>query len=127
MALVLHTYAWFVKFFNKYSMYLLPVFFLFTGCRQLEKSGVKLLFEQLPADSTHINFTNQLTYTDEFNIFTYRNFYNGGGVALGDINNDGLVDIFFTANMLPNRLYLNKGNFQFEDITEKSGIGKKAA
>lgn len=84
------------------------------------------LFEQLESDSTNIDFINQLTYNDQFNIFTYRNYYNGGGVAIGDINNDGLPDIFFTANMLPNRLYINKGNFKFEDITDKAGILKKA-
>ncbi|MEP7108268.1 MAG: VCBS repeat-containing protein [Ferruginibacter sp.] len=104
---------------------MLPIFFLLSACRQGEKKEVKL-FEKLRSDSTHINFINQLKYDDQFNIFTYRNFYNGGGVALGDINNDGLVDIFFTANMLPNRLYLNKGNFKFEDITGKAGILKKA-
>jgi hypothetical protein len=105
---------------------LLLIALFFAGCRQDAKKNDNLLFQQLPADSTHILFANQLTYDDQFNIFTYRNYYNGGGVALGDINNDGLIDVFFTANMLPNKLYLNKGNFQFEDITEKSGILKKA-
>lgn len=69
-----------------------------------------------------IDFANNIQNTADFNIFTYRNFYNGGGVAIGDINNDGLSDVFFTANMGSNKLYLNKGAFQFEDITEKAGI-----
>jgi hypothetical protein len=89
-----------------------------------EDNGDKL-FTRLNTSATKIDFENKLTYDDNFNIFTYRNYYNGGGVAIGDINNDGLADIFFTANMLPNRLYLNKGNFQFEDITESAGIEKK--
>jgi enediyne biosynthesis protein E4 len=110
--------------FVKIGTYLLPVLFLFAGCAHKAKKETKL-FETLTGDSTNIDFINKLSYSDQFNIFTYRNFYNGGGVALGDINNDGLVDIFFTANMLPNKLYLNKGNFTFEDITEKAGILKK--
>jgi hypothetical protein len=69
------------------------------------------LFEQVPSSWTGIDVINQLDYTDEFNIYKYRNFYNGGGVALGDINNDGLVDVYFTLNMRPNRLFLNKGNY----------------
>ncbi|HEV7330609.1 MAG TPA: VCBS repeat-containing protein [Flavisolibacter sp.] len=73
-------------------------------------------------EETGIDFINTVQNTKDFNILTYRNFYNGGGVATGDINNDGLPDIFFTSNMGPNKLYLNKGNFQFEDITEKAGI-----
>ena len=80
------------------------------------------LFTLLPSDSTGIDFVNFVENQKDFNIFKYRNFYNGGGVALGDINNDGLVDIFLTGNMVPNRLYLNKGNFRFEDISEKAGV-----
>ncbi|MFN4007749.1 MAG: FG-GAP-like repeat-containing protein [Chitinophagaceae bacterium] len=72
--------------------------------------------------NTGINFANNIHNTKDFNIFTYRNFYNGGGCAIGDINNDGLADVFFTANMGANKLYLNKGNFQFEDVSGKAGI-----
>jgi hypothetical protein len=83
----------------------------------------------MPAEVTHAGFINHLDYDKQlktkFNIYTYRNFYNGGGVALGDVNNDGLIDIFLTANMGPNTLYLNKGNFEFEDISEKAGIAGK--
>lgn len=81
------------------------------------------LFTLLPPDSTGVYFVNQVENQKDFNIFKYRNFYNGGGVALGDINNDGLTDIFLSGNMVTNRLYLNKGNFQFEDITESAGVG----
>lgn len=76
-------------------------------------------------ENTGIDFTNTIHNNKDFNIFTYRNFYNGGGAAIGDINNDGLADVFFTANMGSNKLYLNKGNFQFEDITEKAGFVNK--
>ncbi len=76
----------------------------------------------MDADNTGIHFRNDVPYTEEFNTYTYRNFYNGGGVALGDINNDGLIDIYFTGNLNDNKLYLNKGNWVFEDITEKAGV-----
>lgn len=83
----------------------------------------------MPASVTHADFVNHLDYETQlktkFNIYTYRNFYNGGGVALGDVNNDGLLDIFMTANMGTNALYLNKGNFEFEDISEKAGVKGK--
>ncbi|UJP66835.1 VCBS repeat-containing protein [Mongoliitalea daihaiensis] len=80
------------------------------------------LFQLLSSEETGIDFSNNLTSTDELNILEYLYFYNGGGVALGDINNDGLVDIYFTSNQGSNKLYLNKGNFQFEDITDVAGV-----
>ncbi|WP_341226241.1 VCBS repeat-containing protein [uncultured Arcticibacterium sp.] len=82
------------------------------------------MFVLLDSTKTGITFSNDIYNTDKFNIFNYRNFYNGGGVAAGDINNDGLTDLLFTANMGSNKLYLNKGNMVFEDITEKAGIGE---
>lgn len=87
------------------------------------------LFTLLSEEVTHAGFINHLDYAQQlenkFHIFTYRNFYNGGGVALGDVNNDGLIDVFLTANMGPNALYLNKGNFEFEDISQPAGITGK--
>ena len=76
-------------------------------------------------DSTGIQFSNAVHDTKELNILNYRNFYNGGGVAIGDINNDGLADVFFTANQGSNKLYLNKGNLKFEDISDKAGFREK--
>ncbi|MBW2936862.1 VCBS repeat-containing protein [Aureisphaera sp. CAU 1614] len=80
------------------------------------------LFSLVASSQSNITFTNKVVNQKDFNIFKYRNFYNGGGVAIGDINNDGLSDIFLTANMEENKLYLNKGNMVFEDITEKAGV-----
>jgi enediyne biosynthesis protein E4 len=91
------------------------------------KQTAKTLFTEVSSNQSGIDFENRLTFDQKFNIYTYRNFYNGGGVALGDINNDGLIDIYFTANQGSNRLYLNRGNFSFEDITQKAGVsGTKA-
>jgi hypothetical protein len=81
------------------------------------------LFTKMPASHTGISFANNLSYTEEINPYTFRSFYNGGGVGIGDINNDGLPDLFFCSNQRSNKLYLNKGNFVFEDITEKAGLG----
>ena len=98
------------------------IFFHFS-CSKTETK----LFEKLSPSRTGISFENNLTFKEDFNIFTYRNYYNGGGVGLGDINNDGLIDIYFTSNLNENKLYLNKGNFQFEDITSKAGVaGEKS-
>ncbi len=79
-------------------------------------------FERLDSKKTGIDFENRLTDTEDANILDYLYFYNGGGVAVGDINNDDLVDIFLTSNQGDNKLYINQGNFKFKDITEQSGI-----
>lgn len=85
------------------------------------------LFRKVESSESGIEFVNQLTFDMLFNIYTYRNYYNGGGVGLGDVNGDGLLDVYLTANMLPNKLYINKGRFQFEDITDAAGVaGTKA-
>ncbi len=80
------------------------------------------LFSLVPSEQSNITFNNTVVNQNDFNIFKYRNFYNGGGVAIGDINNDGLADIYLTANMEANKLYLNKGNFVFEDISATAGV-----
>lgn len=82
----------------------------------------KKIFTRLQPSETGIHFQNTLTQTKQENIFVYKGFYKGGGVAIGDINNDGLQDIYFTGNQVPDKLYLNKGNLLFEDITDKAGI-----
>jgi hypothetical protein len=82
----------------------------------------KPLFESSAPSKTSITFQNTLTESDDFNILDYLYFYNGGGVAIGDINNDGLPDIYFSGNQVKNKLYLNKGNLKFEDITEQAGV-----
>ena len=82
-------------------------------------SGAMLM---LGPEETGVSFTNQLSDNLERNIIEYLYYYNGGGVAIGDINNDGLEDLFFTANEQPDKLYLNKGALQFEDISDQAGI-----
>ncbi len=80
------------------------------------------LFDKISSDVTKVDFENTLNPTEELNILDYLYYYNGAGVAVGDINKDDLVDVFFTSNQGKNKLYLNKGNFQFEDITGKAGV-----
>ena len=80
-------------------------------------------YQLIGSSQTNIYFQNNIEDQEKLNILTYRNFYNGGGVGIGDINNDGLNDIYFTSNLEKNKLYLNKGDFKFEDITEKAGVG----
>ncbi|HLG38186.1 MAG TPA: VCBS repeat-containing protein, partial [Chitinophagaceae bacterium] len=81
----------------------------------------------MPSSKTNITFTNKLEKKELFNILYYLYYYNGGGVGTGDINNDGLPDIYFAANSKGNnKLYLNKGNFEFEDITEKAKVAGTA-
>ncbi|MGB5700490.1 VCBS repeat-containing protein [Muriicola sp.] len=94
------------------------VFLLLLGCG---KSGGDL-FTNPSEEETGITFSNKLTETNDLNILDYLYFYNGGGVAIGDINGDDLPDIYFSGNQVRNKLYLNKGNLTFEDITEKAGV-----
>jgi len=96
---------------------------LLAGC---SRPSEPTLFELMPEEHTGITFENTLISTDSLNILEYLYFYNGGGVAAGDINNDGLVDLYFAGNQVSNRLYLNKGNFQFEDITAAAGVSGAA-
>ena len=78
------------------------------------------LLRMVPADSSGIRFANTLTESPTVNFYTYEYAYNGGGVAVGDVNNDGLVDVYFTGNQVPDRLYLNRGGLHFEDVTDKA-------
>lgn len=98
---------------------LVLILVLLTACQ----SNQDTLFTLKDNQSVGIDFANDLTFSNEFNVYTYRNYFNGGGVAIGDINNDGLTDIYMTANQKQNELYLNKGNWKFEKITESAGVG----
>ena len=98
------------------------IILLFVILSACSKTKDTRLFELISNEKSNINFNNTLDYTENLNPYTYRNFYNGGGVAIGDFNNDSLQDIFFAGNLVSNKLYLNKGNLSFQDITEQSGL-----
>jgi len=104
-----------------FSLFLL----FFTAFSIFAQNPPTPLFKSVPKSETGINFANMLKESPELNIIAYEYFYNGGGVGLGDFNNDGLIDIYFSGNLQPAKLYLNKGNFKFEDITSKAGVGGK--
>ncbi len=122
---------------SKISLFasLLLIMFAAAGCQTDETTTAEevpawdgeTLFERLPATNSGIDFKNTLEFEEAFNIYKYRNFYNGGGVALGDVNNDGLTDIYFSGNRVDNRLFLNRGDFNFEDVTASAGVAGKAA
>lgn len=113
--------------FYRFSFLLL---FVISGCTSNEnassKSAEKQLFTLLPADSTNVHFSNTLTEGLNTNVLMYEYFYNGAGVGIGDVNNDGLQDIYFTGNMTPDKLYLNKGNLSFQDITDAANIKNRS-
>ncbi|WP_228851432.1 VCBS repeat-containing protein [Aegicerativicinus sediminis] len=87
-----------------------------------KETNAETLFSLIPNDQTQIDFTNSVEETSDFNVLNYYYTYNGGGVSLGDINNDGLIDVYFTSNQRSNKLYINKGNFKFEDITDNAKV-----
>ena len=98
---------------------LLPFFMV--SCKKHNEPTIKN-FELLDKSITGIDFSNDLSYDNDFNVYKYRNFYNGGGVSVGDVNNDNLLDIYFTSNQNQNKLFLNKGDFKFIDITDTAGV-----
>lgn len=109
------------KFFLDKGFIIVCLFFL--SCKKQQNT----LFEIVPSSLTNIHFINHISDNEKPGILDYLYFYNGGGVAIGDINNDGLPDIFFTSNQKGgNKLYLNKGNYKFEDITDKAGVAGTA-
>ena len=87
----------------------------------------ELLFKNPTSQETGLFFENTITPSDDLNILDYLYYYNGGGVALGDINNDGLLDIFLSANQEKNKLFINKGNLEFEDVTAKSNVSRNSS
>ncbi len=96
-------------------------FYILIACITLSCKQ-KTLFQQIPSSQSGIHFNNTITDNDSMNIIDVTNIYNGGGVAIGDFNNDGLQDIYFTGNLVSNKLYLNKGNFKFDDVTQTAGV-----
>lgn len=105
----------------KRAVFFLWTAVLFSCCTGRQKAG-STLFTTIPASESGVDFANNLKETDQFNIIEYLYYYNGGGVSIGDINNDDLPDLYFTSNQNENKLYLNKGDFRFEDITAKAGV-----
>src|SRR5262245_52312537 len=93
------------------------LFFALAACNQR-----KTLFEKISSSHSGIDFNNKITESDSINPLNVVNIYNGGGVGIGDFNNDGLQDIYFTGNMVAGKLYLNEGNFRFKDVTQKAGV-----
>jgi enediyne biosynthesis protein E4 len=101
---------------------LISITIILTLCKIRHDHVNRSLFTVVESDHSGIDFINRVEYTEEFNTYTYRNFYNGAGVGAGDFNHDGLPDLFFCGNLVGNRLYINKGNFVFEDVTVKAGL-----
>ncbi|HLO53209.1 MAG TPA: VCBS repeat-containing protein [Saprospiraceae bacterium] len=113
--------------FSPKNLCIIFILIFIISCKQNDnnKSQENANFVLLKPSETNIDFINGVKDQKDFNVLNYRNYYNGGGVAIGDFNNDGLKDIYFTSNLEANKLYLNKGNMQFEDITATAGVAGK--
>ncbi|HJP86792.1 MAG TPA: VCBS repeat-containing protein, partial [Gemmatimonadaceae bacterium] len=110
---------------NRFLLFRAPfaaLLLAFAACEREGESQGPTLFELLKPEETSITFSNNLPEHVDFNILNYLYYYNGAGVAVGDIDGDGLADIYFTSNLGANRLYKNLGNYRFQDITDKAGV-----
>lgn len=107
---------------NRIIYFVLGISISLTSCQKSETSKPNTLFQKIDSSQSGLTFRNDLLFDESFNIFTYRNYYNGGGVALGDVNNDGLLDIYLSSNMGENKLYINEGDFKFKDVTAESEV-----
>ena len=106
-----------MKFTGYYTVIIILVCIAVVSCKKEQK-----MFTRLDSSETGINFSNRIAENDTMNILSFEYVYNGGGVAMGDFNNDSLTDVYFTGNSVDNKLYLNKGDFKFEDVTAKAGV-----
>ena len=108
------------RYYHIISTWFLLLVFLLAGCKS--KTKELPLFQVLDSKRTGLNFSNNLSYNKDFNLFKYMYFYNGGGVGAGDFNNDGLIDLFFASNQQQNKLYLNQGKLNFKEVTKEANI-----
>lgn len=106
----------------KNSKYFILLFYLLLITNCTPKPGAGDWFQLLEVDHTRLDFSNSLEQTTSFNVFDYMYFFNGGGVGIGDFNNDGLVDLYFSANMESNKMFLNEGDLRFKDVTQEAGV-----
>src|ERR1700754_3205226 len=109
-----------VNFTNKFVLIIISglTIFVFLSCG----SKTKTLFSKIPSDYSNIHFNNTIVENDSINPLDLEFLYNGGGIGVGDFNNDGLPDLYFTASTVSNKLYLNKGEMKFEDITDIANV-----
>src|SRR5687768_2399962 len=110
----------------KNYFFVLFIALLINSCRQQQKPSASGMFTRLPAEESGIHFKNTVSESPDDSTLILEFAYMGGGVGIGDFNNDGLKDIYFTANQVSSRLYINKGNNRYEDITEKAGVATTA-